>query len=94
MRRNAKVDSNQKEIVDALREYGATVLIVSQLKNAFDILVGFNSKLYIVEIKDGNKPKSARKLTDGEQKCKEFFERVGCKYNIVESVEDAINLIK
>lgn len=94
MRRAAKVDSNQKEIVAALRKRGAVVLITSQLKNAFDLLVGYNGSLYIVEVKDGAKPKSQRKLTEGELKCKKAFESVGVTYHVIESVEDAIELIK
>lgn len=93
MRRAAKVDSNQSEIVAALRKRGAVVLITSQLKNAFDLLVGFNGQLYIVEVKDGNKPPSARKLTSGELKCKEMFESVGVKYHVITSVSEAISLI-
>jgi len=93
LRRNARTDANQTEIVNALRELGATVLITSQLKNAFDILVGYKGKLYIAEIKDGTKPKSQRQLTEGEQKCKEFFERVGVTYYIIESVEQALTMI-
>ena len=93
MRRAAKVDSNQKEIVAALRKRGAVVLITSQLKNAFDILVGYNGKLFIVEIKDGSVPPSARKLTEGETRCKELFESVGVTYHVVTSIEDALSLL-
>ena len=94
MIRAARVDSNQSEIVATLRKLGAVVLITSQLKNAFDLLVGHNGKLYIVEVKDGNKPPSARKLTDGELKCKERFESVGVTYHVINSVEEAIELIE
>lgn len=93
MRRAAKIDSNQNEIVKALRKLGAFVLITSQLKNAFDILVAYNSKLYVVEIKDGNKPPSARKLTEGELKCKKGFESVGVTYHVINSIDEAIELI-
>ena len=94
MRRAAKVDSNQTEIVAMLRKRGAVVFITSQLKNAFDLLVGYNGKLYIVEVKDGNKPPSARKLTSGELQCKERFESVGVTYHVINSVEEAIELIQ
>jgi hypothetical protein len=93
MFRNARVDANQSEIVKALRKIGATVLILSQLKNAFDLLVGYRSKLFIVEIKDGSKPPSQRKLTEGEMKCKSDFERVGITYNVVNNIDEAINLL-
>lgn len=94
MRRAAKVDSNQSEIVAALRKRGAVVLITSQLKNAFDILVGYKGQLFIVEIKDGKLPPSARKLTDGEIRCKELFESVGVSYNVIKSVDEALQLIE
>lgn len=89
----SKVDSNHLEVVNALRSCGAFVLDCSALRNAFDLLVGFNGQLYIVEVKDGNKPPSARKLTSGELKCKEMFESVGVKYHVITSVAEAISLI-
>jgi len=67
MRRAAKVDSNHTEVVNDLRQRGATVLNTHQLKNAFDILVGYAGRNWAFEIKDGNKPPSQRKLTKGEQ---------------------------
>lgn len=91
MRRNAKVDDNQKEIVTALRKCGATVLITSQLKNCFDILVGYNGVNYIMEIKDGKKPPSQRKLTIGELKFKNTWKGGG--YYIVNSIDEALNII-
>lgn len=94
MRRAAKVDSNQSEIVAALRKLGAAVIITSQLKNAFDLLVLFQSRIYIVEVKDGSLPPSARKLTDGEMKCKRLVESVGVKYHIITSVDDAVKMVK
>ena len=93
MRRDAKVDRNQSEIVEALRKYGATVLITAQLKNAFDILVGYKGNLHIMEIKDGLLVPSKKRLTEGELKCKASFELVNVPYHKVESIEDAINII-
>jgi hypothetical protein len=94
LRRAAKVDSNQSEIVTALRKRGAVCLIISQLKNCFDILVCFKGEVFMVEIKDGNKPLSARKLTEGEQEFKSKIESVGCKYWVIESVDDAISMLE
>ena len=93
MKRAARTDANQTEIIKAFRRMGAVVLPTHQLKNAFDCLVAFQGRLYIVEIKDGNKPPSARKLTEGELLCKSKFESVGVKYNVVESIDDAIKLL-
>lgn len=91
MRRAARVDDNQKQIVEALRRVGASVLITSQLKNAFDILVGYKGINYIMEIKDGNKPPSQRKLTKGEQNFKDNWK--GGEYYIVNSINEALNII-
>ena len=92
MRRNARVDDNQKQIVSTFRKLGASVLITSQLKNCFDILVGYNGVNYICEIKDGTKPPSQRKLTEGEKSFRDNWK--GGEYYIIESIEDVINLIK
>ena len=92
MRRAARIDDNQNEIVKALREFGASVLIVSQLKNCFDILVGYEGRNYIMEIKDGSKSPSKIKLTEGEKKFMESWK--GGPYFIVFSPGQAINILK
>lgn len=62
--RAAKIDANQNEIVEALRKSGCTVQILSSVgKGCPDILVGRGGDNYLLEIKDGNKPKSSQKLT-------------------------------
>ena len=93
MRRICKTDSNQQEIVTALRKLGAVVLLIHQLKNCFDCLVCFKGKIFMVEIKDGKLPPSARKLTQGELDFKAKVESVNCKYWVVESIEDAIKML-
>jgi len=93
MRRNAKVDVNQPDIVKALRSAGAIVKHTHQVKNLFDILVGFRGVLYAVEIKDGTLTPSKRKLTEGEQKCKEDLESVGVEYNVITSIDEALKMI-
>ncbi|MGK0446521.1 MAG: hypothetical protein ACJA2M_000290 [Polaribacter sp.] len=87
----SRVDSNQKYIVDGLRKFGATVLHTHTLKNAFDVLVGYGGKDFIIEIKDGKKPPSQRKLTPGELKFKNEWK--GSEYYIVMSLEEAIRII-
>ena len=90
MRYNARVDSNQKQIVTDLRKLGYSVLHTHQLKNCFDILVGYMGKNYAFEIKDGNKPPSQRKLTPGEQS---FFDSWRGQVDKVETVEQIIKII-
>jgi hypothetical protein len=50
MRRAARVDANQAEVVKALRDAGAYVWIIGL---PVDLLVGYNGHSFLVEIKDG-----------------------------------------
>lgn len=64
MRRAAKVDANQDQVVSALRAAGVLVLSLAALgKGVPDLLCAFRGRLVLLEVKDGNKPPSARKLT-------------------------------
>lgn len=59
-----KVDRNQPEIVKALRDYGATVECLHAVgKGCPDLLVGYRGINILIEVKDGEKVLSARKLT-------------------------------
>src|SRR4030095_4423402 len=67
MRRRARVDENQRAIVDWLRRVGTFVQSLAPLGDGVpDLLVGFRGVWYVFEIKDGTKPPSAHKLTDDE----------------------------
>lgn len=64
MRRAAKVDANQPEIVAALRRVGADVFSLAAVGDGIpDLLVGFRGQTFLLEVKDGSKPPSARQLT-------------------------------
>jgi Holliday junction resolvase len=64
VRRAARVDDNQAEIVKALRGAGATVTPAHAIGDGFpDLVVGFRMATYLIEVKDGAKPPSAQKLT-------------------------------
>ena len=63
-----RVDANQKQIVKLLREMGATVQHLHVIgRGCPDILCGFRGENYLFEIKDPDKPPSARKLTEDEE---------------------------
>ena len=92
MRHAARIDANQDQIVTALRAMGATVRIVTQGNGLPDLLVGFRGVTILMEVKDGQKVPSARRLTPAEQK---FFEEWrGGIVAIVNSVDEAIDLLK
>ncbi len=86
-----KTDSNQKRIVAALRKMGCSVAVLSDVGKGFpDILVGINGKNILMEIKDGEKPPSQRKLTPGEIA---FHDKWRGQVVVVESVDQIIEII-
>lgn len=67
MRRAAKVDRNQAEIVEAMRLVGASVQHLHAVgEGCPDLLVGYRGKTILMEVKDGKKPPSARLLTEDQ----------------------------
>lgn len=87
--RAARVDANQPEIVATFRKFGWSVLIISQLKNCCDIVVGKNGFNILVEIKDGSKPMSQQKLTAGEDK---FLSAWLGEWMVIRSVDEVVML--
>lgn len=68
MRRAAKVDANQDQVVSALRAAGAVVQSLAAIgKGVPDLLVRFRGTLFLLEVKDGSKPPSKQKLTDAQR---------------------------
>lgn len=92
MRYANKIDANQNAIVKALRCAGAFVRIISQGDGIPDLLVAYRGYTILMEVKDGDKPPSARKLTEAEQKF--FDEWTGGMLVIVNSVEEALEILK
>lgn len=93
MRRAAKIDDNQTAIVRALRSAGATVCSLAAAGNGIpDLLVGHAGRTALMEVKDGQKPPSARRLTpDQEQWRREW---TGGTLALVNDVESALRVLK
>lgn len=90
--RAARVDANQQEIVDALRAIGCKVYVSSSFGQGFpDLIVGHRGRLMLLEVKDGDKPPSARKLTPDQVKF--HAEWTGLPLYVVDSVEAAIKTV-
>lgn len=88
MRRAAKTDDNQQEIVSALRKAGCSVAVTSNVHDGFpDIAVGRAGKTYLLEIKDSKKPPSARKLTEDQER---FHANWRGHVAVVNTVEQAL----
>lgn len=89
MRRAAKVDANQEQIVSALRTAGVLVLSMAALgKGVPDLLCAFHGRLVLLEVKDGRKPPSARKLTPDQQQFHKDWASV--PLYVVENTWDAL----
>jgi len=88
MRYANRIDANQNKIVEALRKAGAYVRIISQGDGIPDLLVAYKGYTILMEVKDGDKPPSARKLTEAEQKF--FDEWTGGMLVVVNSVEESV----
>jgi len=68
MRRAARTDANQADIVDALRAIGASVEILAAVgRGCPDLLVGYRGCNVLLEVKDGQKRPSKRKLTGDQE---------------------------
>lgn len=66
MRRAARRDENHGEIKDVFLSLDCSVLDVAGIPCGFDLIVGYKTQAIAVEVKDGEKPPSARKLTPNE----------------------------
>lgn len=91
MRRKARVDANQKEIVQQLRQLDVSVLHTHQLgKGAPDLILGYRNENYLIELKDGSKTKSQQKLTPDEV---EFQSKWKGNYAVCNSLEQILTII-
>ena len=83
---DAKVDANQAEIVNMLRDIGASVLVLSRVgQGCPDLAVGFRGVTYFLEVKTDK-----GKLTPAEQ---EFFDSWEGRAAVVRSPDDALKAI-
>lgn len=87
MRRAARRDSNEQEIIEALRSRGVFVKQIND-EGAFDLLCNHLGKTILLEVKDGKKPPSARRLSPAEQGFHDGWP--GDNLHIVVSVDDAL----
>jgi Holliday junction resolvase len=91
MRVRGRIDDNQKEVVSQLRKLGVSVAITSMLGKGFpDLVLGHQNKNYLIELKDGNKTKSRKTLTEDEAK---FFNDWKGQVDKCESLDDICKVI-
>jgi hypothetical protein len=94
IRRAAKVDANHAEVAAALMRCGAWVIDCSAVGKGFpDLLVSHRGRLFLVEVKDGAKSPSRRKLTPAQESFHAAAKATGTPVHVVESVEQALSLV-
>ena len=91
MRIRGRIDDNQKEVVSQLRKLGVSVAITSMLGKGFpDLVLGYQNKNYLIELKDGAKVKSKKGLTMDEAK---FHTAWKGQVNKCESLDEICKII-
>ena len=85
--RAQRVDANQRQVMQALRAIGADVLFIG---HPVDLLVGYRGENWLLEVKDGSKPPSARRLTKAQAP---FVDTWRGRVAVVKSVDEAIKAI-
>lgn len=84
--RARRKDANHVPVADHIASLGWIVLDLAQYGAPVDLAVSKGNKCALVEIKDGAKPPSKRKLTEDGQALRDRWES---PYLIVTSPEDA-----
>lgn len=92
MRRAARTDRNHAEIVTALTEAGCRVQSLASVGGGVpDLLVEVGGRLLLIEVKDGSKSPSRRKLTDEQQAWHEAWQ--GAPVYVIEDVGQAVECV-
>jgi Holliday junction resolvase len=92
MRKYGRRDDNHTDIVGTFRAIGFSVLDTASLGGgAPDIIVSNHLNTWAIEIKDGDKSPSKRKLREAQKKFRATWQG---KYAIIESVDDVLALVR
>jgi len=82
-----KRDANESHIFKALESIGCSVF---RLDVPCDLLCGYRGRTYLLEVKNPDQPKAARKKTKAQDK---FFAEWNGQIDIVETAEQAIRIV-
>ncbi len=91
MRRAARTDDNHVDVRDAFRDLGIKVRDMAGVGKGFpDLLLAFGGAMALVEVKDGKKPPSKRKRSDGQL---DFAENWPGRVELCESLDDVPGIV-
>jgi Holliday junction resolvase len=89
-----RTDANQTEIVLALRAAGAFVQSLAACGCGVpDLLVMRGGRIVLMEVKDGSKPESERRLTPAQVAWHKMAEAVGVTVRVVNDSGEALQAI-
>ncbi len=89
MRKHARHDDNRDDIIKALQQIGADVIKLDSIGGGCpDLLIGRRQKNLLLEVKDGSKPLSQRRLTPAELK---FYQTWRGHRAVVNNVKEAVD---
>ena len=89
--RAAQTDANQSEIVKALRQCGVSVQSLHRVGEGVpDLLCGYHGLNKLIEVKDGDRPPSERKLND---KQKIWHDEWKGQRAVANSVDEALKIM-
>lgn len=92
MRRAARIDENQPEIVQALEAIGCTVDSLAAVGGGVpDLLVGYHGFNLLIEVKNPDKRPSQRKLTPAQI---EWHGAWAGQKSVIETVDQAIAYVR
>lgn len=92
MRRAARTDRNHEDVVRALRAIGCSVQSLAALgKGVPDLLCARRNRMWLLEVKDGKKPPSERKLTQDQL---DWIASWRAVVHVVTSPQEAIDLVE
>jgi len=90
--RAARIDANHEQVVSALRAAGASVQSLAGVgKGVPDLLVGFQGKTLLMEVKDGRKTPSEQRLTEDQVRWHGAWN--GGPLAIVDGVDAALRML-
>lgn len=94
MRRAARKDANHAGLVRDLVAFGCEVMDVSGCPCGADLVVWSRAVGWrVIEVKDGSKPPSARRLTEVEQARADSCRARGAQYDVVTCLADALEVL-
>lgn len=94
MKRHAfRKDANHADIKGTLELLGAGIYDAASDGSPYDFLVFRRGQIFIVEVKDGKKPQSARKLSVKEVRLHDLARQHGVDIHIIKTEDEALALL-